>query len=147
MKNRLAGSLHQSSLSSVQTHTTRRLILRLSLRFHWPRGGSVSADPIRYSIHSIASGLGPVCVAKGTNPRKHRRPVQKGADDQEIIPARPRPVEKVYEQPTIYTNPRDPDSIINTKPLDTVFHREKDFSIPIVSYIESSEPHIRRMYQ
>ena len=91
------------------------------------REGSVSADPSRYSVHSIASGLGPVCVAKGPNPRKHRGPVQKGADDQEIIPARPRPVEEVYEQPTIYTNPRDPDSIINTKPLDTVSHREKDF--------------------
>ena len=103
------------------------LRLRLSLRFHWPREGSVSADPSRYSVHSIASGLGPVCVAKGPNPRKHRGPIQKGADDQEIIPARPRPVEEVYEQPTIYTNPRDPDSIINTQPLDTVSHREKDF--------------------
>ena len=80
------------------------LRLNLSLRFYWRRGGSVSADPIRYSIHSIASGLGPACVAEGVKPRKHRGPVQKGADDQEIIPARPRPVEEVYEQPTIYTN-------------------------------------------
>ena len=103
------------------------LRLRLSLRFYWPRGGSVSADPIRYSNHSIASGLGPVCVAKGPNPRKHRGPIQKGADDQEIMPAPLLPVKKVYEQPTIYTNPRDPDSIINTQPLDTVSHREKDF--------------------
>ena len=91
------------------------------------REGSVSADPIRYSNHSIASGLGPVCVAKRPQPREHRRPVQKCADDQEIMPAPLLPVEEIYEQHNIYSKTRDPYSIIDTKPLNRVSHGKKDF--------------------
>ena len=83
-----------------------------------------------------------MCVAKGANPREHRRPVQERADDQEIMPAKLFPVKEIYKQPNIYTNARDPYSIIDTKPLNTVSHREEYFSFPIVSYLKSSEPHI-----
>ena len=119
----------------------------LTPSFRWVRGRSVLPHPARYSVHSIASGLGPVCVAKGANPRDHRRPVQQRSNDQEIMPATLLPVEEICEQHNIYTNARDPDSIINTKLPNTVTHRKKDFSLPLVAYIVSGEPHIHRMYQ
>ena len=58
------------------------------------------------------------------------------------MPAAFLPVEEIYEQRDIYTNARDPYSIIDTKPLNTISHREEYFSFPIVSYLKSSEPHV-----
>jgi hypothetical protein len=62
------------------------------------------------------------------------------------MPAPLLPVKEIFEEYSIDTDPRDPDRIIYTKPFDTITHRKKGFSVPVIAYTKSGEPHIHRMY-
>ncbi len=55
------------------------------------------------------------------------------------------PVKKVLEEHAIYTETRDPDRIIYTKPLNAVSHGEEDLPLIIITYNISGKPHIQRM--